>query len=434
MAFTDAAVKALRPQAGRYMKCDGSGLYIEVLPSGEKSWIYRYRLAGASAKVSLGRYPLMSLKAARGKRDDMRKLVRDGISPVEQRRRARAEAQGDPTVREFGDRYFREFVQPNWKSPDGIRRYLDKEIYPALGDKHLQAVTALDVQAVVYCKRDNGRIASALRIRSVIRSMFAYAIEKQLVESNPAAMVATRFIGKPRRRDRALSPKEIGVYLLTIYRSNIRRQFKLALHIAPLTLVRKSELLQARWDHIDLDSGEWHVPSQNSKSGMSHDVYLSRQVTAMFRELRVLAGKSELVLPGRSSVRKPFSANALNKALEGLSFEATMPNLLLLNSFRKPGTFLINDSLFHTLDLTRSDSQRFNSRMRSLYTGAIKGFPCQSNMSLRRSSSSPRRCMGLQHGAARLEARLTYAASSLGIAVYLSRTQAGLQRWDGRIR
>jgi hypothetical protein len=59
-------------------------------------------------------------------------------------------------------------------------------------------------------------------------------------------MVATRYIGKARKRSRVLTPNEIRLYLRTIYQSNIRRQFKLALHIILLTLSRKSELLLAQ--------------------------------------------------------------------------------------------------------------------------------------------------------------------------------------------
>ena len=78
-------------------------------------------------------------------------------------------------------------------------------------------MNALDVQALVYRKRDNGRIASAMRIRNVIKQIFDYAIETQLVTINPAAMVATRYIGKARKRSRVLTPNEIRLYLRTVY-------------------------------------------------------------------------------------------------------------------------------------------------------------------------------------------------------------------------
>jgi integrase len=321
MPLTDAQIKALQPRLARYLITDGRGLSLDVLPSGLKSWMYRYRQDGVYAKVTLGRYPDLTLKAARDKRDQLAAQVVTGRSPAEEKK-ARREGRGsNPTVRQFGERYYREQVVRNRKKPEEILRYLEREIYPAFGDKLLQDVTALDVQALVYRKRDNGREAAAIMIRQVIKLLFDYAIHSQLATINPATMVATRYIGRARKRSRNMTAKEIRLYLRTIYQSNMRRQFKLALHILLLTLKRKSELLLARWEHIDFERGEWFIPAQNAKMGKPSVVYLSTHVAEMFHELRKLAGTSELVLPGRSSIRRPFAANALNKALEGLIFD-----------------------------------------------------------------------------------------------------------------
>jgi integrase len=178
----------------------------------------------------------------------------------------------------------------------------------------------------------------------VLKQMFDYAIETRLATVNPAAMVATRYIGKARKRSRVLTPSEIRLYLHTIYQSNIRRQFKLALHIILLTLSRKSELLQAQWKDVDIDKGEWLIPSENAKTGKPHMVYLSTQVAGMFRELKALAGDSELVLPGRGSLTRPFAKNSLNKALEGLTFDM---DPLTIHDLRRTGATLLTEHGFN---------------------------------------------------------------------------------------
>lgn len=321
MPLTDAKIKSLKPMAARYMKSDGNGLSLDVLPSGKMSWMFRYTLNGKQERVTLGQYPIMSLKMARDKRDELATEAAKGKSPAMEKKLARAGLSTNPTVKEFGERYYAEQVVPNWKDPSGIRRYLDKEIYPAFGETLLKDVDALAVQALVYRKRDNGQVQAALQLRGVIKRLFDYAIETRLVTINPAAMVATRYIGKARKRARVLTPAEIRLYLQTIYRSNIRRQFKLALHILLLSAARKSELLLARWEHVNFEMGEWLVPTENAKTGKPHIVYMSTQVAEMFQELKRLACNSELVLPGRSSLAKPFAKNALNKALGGLTFD-----------------------------------------------------------------------------------------------------------------
>ena len=326
------------------MVSDGRGLSLDILPSGKMSWLYRYFLNGEYGRVSLGRYPDLTLKAARGKRDELAAQVASGKSPALEAKERRAGLSTNPTVRDFGERYYKEQVLRRWKNPKAIRRYLDNEIYPTFGEKVLKDVNALDVQALVYRKRDNGRIQAAIQLRNVIKQMFDYAIETRLVTINPAAMVATRYIGKARKRARVLTPKEIRLYLHTIYQSNIRRQFKLALHIILLTLSRKSELLLARWKHVNFEAGEWLIPDENAKTGKPHIVYLSTQVAAMFQELKALAGDSELVLPGRSSLSRPFAKNALNKALEGLTFDM---DPLTIHDLRRTGATLLTEHGFN---------------------------------------------------------------------------------------
>jgi integrase len=326
------------------MVSDGRGLSLDILPSGKMSWLYRYCLDGKYGKVNLGHYPDLPLRSARERRDELAGKVAKGESPAMEKKLARAGMATNPTVKEFGERYYKEQVMRRWKDPKTIRRYLDNEIFPTLGEKALKEVNALDVQALVYRKRDNGRVQAAMQLRNVIKQMFAYAIETQLVTVNPAVMVATRYIGKARKRSRVLTPKEIRLYLRTIYQSNIRRQFKLALHIILLTLSRKSELLLARWEHVNFEAGEWLIPEENAKTGKPHIVYMSTQVAEMFRQLKALAGDSDLVMPGRGSLTKPFAANALNKALEGLTFEM---DPLTIHDLRRTGATLLTEHGFN---------------------------------------------------------------------------------------
>jgi hypothetical protein len=82
VAVTDAGIRAIEALAKRIQKADGNGLSLDVVPSGKKSWLYRYRLLGDYGRVTLGRYPDLSLKAARKKRDEMAVKVANGIDPA----------------------------------------------------------------------------------------------------------------------------------------------------------------------------------------------------------------------------------------------------------------------------------------------------------------------------------------------------------------
>jgi integrase len=316
MPLTDTAIRALKPRSVRYSRSDERGLVLEVFPTGGMLWHYRYRLNGKQERVTLGRYPALSLKLARAERDKRETLVAQGQSPAVQKRLAKQGAAPDTTVAEFGERFFREVVAKDRRDLTIPRRYFDKSIVPAIGTKAVRAVTTEDVRAIIWKKKDEGFDAAAGDIRGVLKRLFDYALTAGLVATNPVLALPMRHVHKAKARERALSTDEIRAFLKAAFESNIRRQFKIGLHLILLTMVRKSELLLARWEHVDFEQAEWHIPAEHSKTGKPHIVFLSRQAVALFRELRALAGSSELVMPGRGSVTKPFAHNAINDALK----------------------------------------------------------------------------------------------------------------------
>lgn len=279
-------------------------------------WRYRYRLNGKQEKLTLGKYPALTLRNARLKRDVAASVVALGESPAQQKQLAKVAAANTSTVAEFGERFFREVVAKDRRDLTIPRRYFDKSITPAIGGKSVSEVTTEDVRAVIWRKKEEGFDAAAGNIRSLLKRLFDYAMTCGLISSNPVLALPTRHVYRAKARDRALAPGEIGQFLRAAFESNIRRQFKVALHLILLTMVRKSELLLARWEHVDFENAEWHIPVENSKTGKAHIVFLSLQAKGLFQELKSLAGTSELVLPGRGSITKPFAHNAINTALK----------------------------------------------------------------------------------------------------------------------
>jgi len=316
MALTDTALKALKPKDKAYTVADERGLYVEVFPTGGIVWRYRYRVDGRREKLTLGKYPALTLKNARIKRDEAAQAAAMSKSPARQKQLAKRAAADATTVSEFGERYFREIVAKDRQDITIPRRYFDKAIVPGIGAKPVRDVTTEDVRAIIWKKKDEGFDAAAGNIRGVLKRLFDYAMTAGLVSVNPVLALPMRHVHRSKSRDRALAPDEIHTFLKAAFESNIRRQFKIGLHLILLTMVRKSELLLARWSHVDFEHGEWHIPAEHSKTGKPHIVFLSRQAMALFKELQALAGGSELVLPGRGSLTKPFAHNAINNALK----------------------------------------------------------------------------------------------------------------------
>lgn len=345
MALTDTALKALRPKEKPYIVSDERGLYVEVFPTGGVVWRYRYRLNGKLEKLTLGKYPALTLKNARIKRDEAASAsaAAMGQSPAQQKQLAKVAAADATTVSDFADRFFRDIQVKDRKNTTTPRRYLDKEIIPAIGNKPVRDVTTEDVRAVIWAKKDQGFDAAAAEIRGVLKRMFDYAVTCGLTPTNPVLALPMRHVFKAKSRERTLSPDEIRVFLKSAFESNIRRQFKIALHLILLTMVRKSELLLARWVDVHLAEAEWHIPAENSKTGKPHIVYLSRQAVELFRGLNTLAGGSELVMPGRGSMTKPFAHNAINTALK-MALQGQAVPAFTIHDLRRTASTLLHEN------------------------------------------------------------------------------------------
>ena len=276
MALTDTALKALKPREKVFTVADDRGLYVEVFPTGGVVWRYRYRLNGKLEKLTLGKYPALTLKNARIKRDEAAQAAAMGTSPAEQKQLAKVAAADATTVAEFGERFFREIVAKDRADLTMPRRYFDKAIVPAIGAKPVRDVTTEDVRAIIWRKKDEGFDAAAGQIRGVLKRLFDYATTAGLVTTNPVLALPMRHVHKAKARERALSPEEIKSFLRAAFESNIRRQFKIGLHLILLTMVRKSELLLARWAQVCRRRSNFEPPCRlNIEPGMEADVEIA---------------------------------------------------------------------------------------------------------------------------------------------------------------
>ena len=83
MKFSDNYIKNLQPESGWLEKIEASGLGLRITPSGNKFWFYRFTYNGKRFKMSLGKYPAISLKDARELLLQAQKLKENGTNPIE---------------------------------------------------------------------------------------------------------------------------------------------------------------------------------------------------------------------------------------------------------------------------------------------------------------------------------------------------------------
>ncbi|PAJ83943.1 tyrosine-type recombinase/integrase [Burkholderia ubonensis] len=332
--LTPTRIDAMKPKAARYPVSDGGGLILEVMPSGSKIWRYRYSLHGKrQPTVTIGNYPAVSLAAARERARQYSEIVARGVSPVADARKDRGATKALDTVREFGAYWIEQ--QMTGKSAEYQRttkRALEKDVYPSIGGKPVAEVTPGDVLAICDRIKKRGAPKMALHTRNVIKRLFEYAIARQLVLHNPAQAVVARFVATQESRDRVLSPDEIGHVLRAVYASSIRRPLKLAVHLLVLTMVRKSELIEATWDELDLDGGIWRIPAERMKKDREHWVYLAPQAVTMLRELHENRTSQRYVFPSSRGADRPIAKSTLNQAVRALDMEVQH---FVLHDFRR---------------------------------------------------------------------------------------------------
>lgn len=327
-ALSDFKIKSLKPVPGKRLEvADEHGLYIEVQPSGSKIWRYRYAMHGKREKVTIGSYPEFGVADARKQRLLYSEMVAKGQSPAKTKQRDLSVNAKANSVRELGELYITEIVNVHFKRPIDTERYFHRDIFPLLGHYKLQEVTPHDVlrmldavkargkRKAVEAEKTGKRLAKASGVhaakatRTIIKRLFDYAIDRQLITYNPVSVIPRGIIAKLSKRDRALSEDELGLFVHRLAKVDDTLAFKIALLVILQTLVRKGEIVKAKWVDINLEKAEWRLPT--SKNSEPHLIPLATQTIELFKELRKLAGDSEWVLAGRSG-NKPISEHTLN--------------------------------------------------------------------------------------------------------------------------
>lgn len=378
MSLSDTELRKLKPASKAFSKSDGGGMYIEVLPTGKKRWGLKYRIpTGKQETIRLGDYPAYSLAEARTWRDDCKALAGRGISPmalkrgdqipgdatpaakelaqafirnwclkaIEKAKARETETKAADTVEAFARRWYKEIVEPANSNPRNILRILEKDVAPIIGTKQITEVTVTDILAITDKIKNRGADQMALQARNVLKRLFAYAIAREKIRFNPAAAIESKFIAQARSRDVALTTEEIGRLLRAIYQSSMRRIHKLALHLLILCMVRKSELIEAKWEELDLEKAEWSIPGERMKKDKPHLVTLSRQAVAMFEELRVLASGSEWVFASRGDLHRPIARSTLNVAIRALEIDVRD---FVIHDFRRTASTHLHEAGFNS--------------------------------------------------------------------------------------
>lgn len=316
--LTDTKLRSLKPQDKLYKVSDRDGLYVAVTKSGVISFRYDYRFNGRRETVTFGRYSAdgITLAEARAELIEAKRLLNVGISPASKKRDGIETKKIGTVFKDYTVNFLRDaqYADSTRAMKEAI---IEKEIYPVFGKLQLEEITTARLRALCEKIKDRGAKATALQVREIVGSVFTYAIDRGYEISNPADAIKASSIGTFQARERAMSPKEIGILFRELENYSCYPTLKLAVKFVLLTLVRKSEFIHATWDEIDFKNRQWVIPKGRMKGRKEHVIYLSDQAMDILTGMKVCAMGSDYLMPGRYDIKKPLSNAALNNVIDG---------------------------------------------------------------------------------------------------------------------
>lgn len=325
LPLTDVQVRNAKPQDKPQRLYDGGGLYLQISVSGGKLWRLKYCFGGTEKLLSFGAYPHISLSDARGRRDDAKKLIANGIDPGEEKKAQKAAQTELETTFEMVAREWYGKQLEVWSKghADTVISRLEHDVFPFVGNKPISKIKTSEMLAVLKRVEGRGAVDTALRIKIICGQVFRYAVLSDKVEADIMASIKPReiFQKKEKKHHAAITdPKLLPPLLRAIDEYHGSFVIKSALQLAPLLFVRPGELQNAVWTEIDFEECLWNIPAERMKMKKPHLVPLCDQAISVLKELHRLTGHSKYVFPGRTYSR-PMSNNTINAALRYMGFD-----------------------------------------------------------------------------------------------------------------
>ena len=341
MALTDREVRALPQRSRRYRVSDGSGLLLEVDPAGGKYWLWRHRFPptkdGRRQDLRIGPYPRISLKAARGIRDEQKRLLNEsGIDPCFAKKHNKDQRWGRHAQLTF------EAVALDWhatkkagtwteRHSDDVLKKLNKDILPAVGAIAIETITAQDCLAVLRTIERRGSNETAKRSLGVISQVLDYAVAIGHCTSNPAHSLKRHApVKQTTSHYPCIAWNELPELLAAMRANTIGADASTlnAMGLLALTFVRTSELIAARWEEFDFEEGLWTIPAKRMKgrrgNRREHLVPLSRQAAAILQAQHAVSSPKGYVFPSQRTASGFISNNTVNMALKRMGFDGRM--------------------------------------------------------------------------------------------------------------
>ncbi len=336
------AVENLRPVRGQTIPQsyavggESPGLYLQVAPSGGKSWLLRITVGKRPhpaqpgvfrqlrREFGLGRYPDVPLKDARAKAEEVRVQIARGCDPITERKAAASAALAEQARQKTFAECERATLEVKRLSMKGgktaalWRSRFDTYVHPALGKRIVGEITNEEVAAVLEPIWQS-KHPTARKLRQWIKAVFDYAkAKKYRIGDNPAEWKGCleTLLGKPRHNEQhqpALPYARTAEFIRALGKRG--GDSARALEFLILTAARPGEVRGATWSEFDLEKKLWTIPAERMKEDRIHRVPLSDMAIALLKRQKKAGRK---VYPFANTKGDPLSDAALPKLIKDM--------------------------------------------------------------------------------------------------------------------
>ncbi|MDR3076380.1 MAG: integrase arm-type DNA-binding domain-containing protein [Synergistaceae bacterium] len=374
MPLTELEIKNARPKEKAYRLPDASGLYLDVRPTGKRVWRVKYKMMGKENTLTLGEYPLVTLRQAREKRDEARRLIINGVDPAVRRDMERLESDM-PT---FGDIALEYMAKKQKESTSAKARYalemrMRKYILPFLGNMPPDGITPPQILNVLRRLEGRGTLETAHRVHQIIGQVFRYGVATGRAARDSSADLRGALGSVPEGHFASITDaQKLGGLLRAIGGYTGSVAVRTALQLQAYVFVRPGELRHAEWAELYLggDKKEWRIPAEKMKMKRPHIVPLADQAVLLLDKMRNISGHGRYIFPSARtrSGSRPLSDNAFVAALRSMGYSGEE---MTAHGFRHTASTLLNESGLWSGDaIERQLAHVDRNRIRAVYNAA----------------------------------------------------------------
>lgn len=369
MSLTNVSVINAKPKGIPYKLSDEKGLYLHVMPKGGKYWRMAYRWRGKQKTLALGVYPEISLKDARERRDEARKMLAGDNDPSQkkkeekQERRTQSLSSFEAIAREWHDMK-RSMLVPKY-AHDVLHR-LEVNVFPFFRGRLLQEIKPSDLLEVIKRIEARGALDISHRVLESCNQIFRYAILTGRCEYNPATDLRGALKVAKITHHSHLRTSELPEFLKKLKAYDGHPRTRLALQLLLLTFVRTTELRGAEWKEIDLDVSLWRIPAERMKMKLDHLVPLSKQALDILGELQKFSHGQSFIFPNDRKSYKYMSENTMLYALYRMGYHSRATG----HGFRATASTILNENGFRSDVVERQLAHIERNKVRGAYNHA----------------------------------------------------------------